>query len=465
MSFSCNNITDPDIKAKLEQIANIKSLALPPICLPNIHKKPRLESPPQFVAATKKTIIPQLSAPAMNCGMCIFKTGLNKNDFTEDFLKEFASSLRTQVLPRITKVQSLFQWLGIFKRKKTKYDLTKKELESIFLHGASAAIKKYNISETELDNIERKGCILNKNEKDEINFYSLVPRSLYKNGLHEMGYNFGGNHFLEIHFIEKISNEKIAKLWGLKENQLVFFYHGGGGHATYHLGRYFARREKNTGFEKFALFFLKFFFHFCSFDGLKNFGTRWKAYFSKKQFSEISIETNEGKRLMQSIKISMNYGYAFRVALLKRIKDALPKTSEISFLWDSSHDSITEEEINGEKLIVHRQDAARIFPEKPAIISGFNTLSYIGIGTDRADKTIFSLSPSAGQTIKRFHKTGKSSAETTYKTLLTKHKEKDLVKIPQITSEGLFEITNIFEAEDVIKPVAYTRPVAIIKGH
>lgn len=466
MLFSCNTIGDPEIRAKLEKISRIKSLAFT-LCLPNIHPKAKLESPPQFVAATCGTIVPMLTAPAMNCGTSLFATTLTKNDFSPEFLKEFASRLRGQIAPRITPGQSFLGWLGLYARSLTKYDLTPKELEDFFLYGAKAAIKKYDLPEKELEAIEYRGDVLSDDERKEITLKTLIPRSSYVTARHELGYNFGGNHFLEFHFIEKIVDADAAKKLHLTEGQIMLFYHGGGGHASYHLGRYFARRQKNTPREKAALFILKFLFHFTSREGVKNFRARWRAYFSRTPFPETPVDTLEGKRLLQSIKLGLNYGYAFRVALLRRINDALPKGSA-SFVRDAAHNSITEEIIDGTAYIVHRQDAMRTFPDMPMMIMGLNnSLAYIGIGSHGGAKSLWSVTPSATQVIMQYLKEGKSGPEKpgTHVSLVSKRKNPDLVSKEHVTSEGLFDTVQEFEKEDIIKPVAYIRPLGSIKGH
>ena len=461
--FTCDNISEPEIRAKLEKISRVKSIVAGPLCLPNIHPKRRLESPPQFVAATSGTIVPQLSAPAMNCGMSVFTTNLTREDFSPEFLKEFAARLRAQVAPRVSKTRALLYWLGLNLdvKRPSEYDILKNELEDFFINGAEAAIKKYNLPESELDHVEYHGCVLSEEEKRAINLKTLVPRSSYTNGRHEMGYNFGGNHFLEIHCVEKILDESRAREFGLKEKQLVMMYHGGGGHATYHLGRYFARREKNTRGQKFVLFWLKLLFHFSSLEGIKNFSARWHAYFSHKPFPEIPLDSPEGKRLWQSIQIALNYGYAFRVALLRRISNALPK-GEAHFLWDAAHNSIMKETLNDQELIVHRQDATRVFQNKPVMIAGnYNTLSYIGMGSAGAAKTFWSCTPSAAKTIEKQAQTPDSA----HFTLVSKRKNPELKKIDHIKSDGLLEVVQELETEDIIKPVCYLRPLGGIKGH
>lgn len=464
MSFSCENITFPEVADKIKHIKTyVPSLARSLVCLPNIHPKAGLEAPPQFVAATKDTIVPQLTAPAMNCGMSIYKTNLTRYDFSEEFLKDFALRLRAGVHPWIGKWKTALQWIGLYNRSTTIYDLTEDELKDIFLNGAPAALQRYRLPLNEIEYMEYGGCVLSEEEKKELHLKHLVPHSAWKNARHEMGYNFGGNHFLEFQYVEKIMDPETATQWGIREDQIVLFYHGGGGHATYHLGRYFGRREKNTRFEKFILFWLKLFFHFGSWEGMRHIGTRWYAYFSRAPFPATPLNSPEGKRLMQSVKIALNYGYAFRVALLRRINDALLKGSA-SFLWDAAHNSIMEEQINDEHMIVHRQDAVRVFNEKPLMVAGFNTLSYLGVGSE-TESSLRSATPSAGKTIIQFKEKGKSKEDPQHHMWISKRKEKELKKVPLQSPEGLFAVTNELEQTGIVRPVAYLRPLGTIKGH
>jgi len=148
---------------------------------------------------------------------------------------------------------------------------------------------------------------------------------------------------------------------------------------------------------------------------------------------------------------------------LRRINDALPKGSA-SFLWDAAHNSIMEERVNGELLIMHRQDAVRVFNKKPVMIAGFNTLSYLGIGMEQ-ESSLRSATPSAGKTIMRFKEESKSKEDPQHTMLISKRKEKELKKVTQQSPEGLFAVTNELEQAGIVRPVAYLRPIATIKGH
>src|SRR3989338_11164611 len=99
----------------------------PLVSLPKIHPKAGLESPPKFVEKKKDTIAPQLTAPAMNCGMSLYKTNLTRFDFTEEFFKDFAARLRAGVHPWIGRWKTALQWLELYIRPATVCDLTAEE--------------------------------------------------------------------------------------------------------------------------------------------------------------------------------------------------------------------------------------------------------------------------------------------------------------------------------------------------
>lgn len=459
-----------------EKRYHIASLCKGPFCLPNFHHKENLEVPSPFVAATEGTIVPMFSAPSLNCGMGLITSTLTKNDINEKFFEEFSRLMRREVAQRLSRFQTILLHCGLIKRPRKKYDLTPREFKDIIRDGTAAALPKYNLSNAILDHIELHGGLFTEQEKKELSFKEILPRAAYKNGLHDMGFNFGGNHFLETHYVEEIVDGEAAKKFGLQKNQIVFFYHGGGGHATYHLGRYFARRAKNTWLEKFALFWRKLFFHFGSWEGLSRARDRWRFYFSCTPFPEIPLASGEGERLMQSIKAALNFGYAFRAALFARVRDTLtdmgyaPET--VSLLYDAAHNTIFEESYEIEsrklsrKLVVHRQDAMVARKDLPVFIAGYNnTRSYIGVGTGNEGSSLASVSASAAMAIKRFQNEGISHTLSPAKeTIIYRHKEPLVKKVKHISDEGLLEIARQFEEDGIIKPVAFIRPMAVIKG-
>ncbi len=470
-SIGCN-LENPRLIQTLEQIASLPQLVKPLICLPDIHLKEKTEAPCSFVTATEHYIIPELTAPSVGCGMGIIATSLTHKDITPEKLEIFYGHMREHLGPRYGLLENVLLWIGLLKRPLQKYDLREQELVEAIEHGAAAAQKKYNLPQDILDHIEYNGNAMDEETRRAFPARHLLPRAAFATGRHDMGYGFKGNHFLEIQYIETIADEQIARSWGLTPGQIVIMYHGGGGAVSYYMGRYFANRKKDRNKFRSRVFqmFGKFLFHFGSWEGLQHAYERWRYYFSPRPFEAIPINTFEGKRLMASVKASLNYSYAFRLAIVKRVMDAFTKTFgpevKASLLWDNIHNSIREENIGNRKLIVHRHTATRAFEGYPVLVSGFNnTSSYIGIGLPKGEEHLFSVDHGAGETIKKHRTNGISQIhpeqhETEIHT--TKHPYKE--KVPHITNEGLEAVVKPLEAVGLMRAVAYTRPIAVFKG-
>ena len=174
---------------------------------------------------------------------------------------------------------------------------------------------------------------------------------------------------------------------------------------------------------------------------------------------------------MNATKASMNYSYGFRMAIFKRITDSIhsafpDKKIDIHLVWDCIHNSITEEYIDGKKIIVHRHTANRIFDGKPVIISGFNTTnSFLGVGLPNAEKTLFSSDHGAGVTIKKLEGAGLLGPHPKNLTTHIYQTRSPFKKVVHhLTDEGLDEVIGKLQAEGIMRPVAKLRPLAVFKG-
>ncbi|MEK9166117.1 MAG: RtcB family protein, partial [Patescibacteria group bacterium] len=232
--------------AIVEQIAALKSLAFPIVCLPDIHVKDHTEGPSSFAAATEGTIVPDLTAPSVGCGMAVVRTNLTKNQVSDEFFEKFFRAMRQELGPNYGISKNFLLMLGVIKRPHKKYDLTDAELEAVLKDGAEAAVKKYNLPESMLDKIEYRGSMFTDEEKAQVNLYAIIPPIAFRSGKHNLGYGFKGNHFIEIQYVEEVLDDAAASSAGLKKDQIVIMYHGGGGAVPYHVGRFYGNRRKNT---------------------------------------------------------------------------------------------------------------------------------------------------------------------------------------------------------------------------
>jgi tRNA-splicing ligase RtcB len=465
------NLEDEKTKTILNGIASLKSLALPMVCLPDIHLKERTEGPCSFAAATDGTIVPELTAPSVGCGMGVLTTSLTTKDADHIFFENFYREMRAHLGPRYGHIKNLLLWLGIINRPQFPYDLSNTEFENLIRQGAPYAVQKYNLPHDTLDHVEYHGSMFTEGEQNTINLKKILPRVSYRSGSHDLGYGFKGNHFLEIQFVEEILDADMARSWGISEKQILIMYHGGGGAVSYHVGRYFGNRKKNTTRQKIILNILKVLFHFGSPRDWKFAPKRIRYYFFPKPFTEIPLDTPEGQRLMNATKASLNYSYGFRMAIVRRVIDslerALPrKKPMVALLWDSAHNAIVEENIGGKNVVVHRHTANRAFEGKPVIVSGFNTTnSYLGVGLAGAEEHLFASDHGAGVTIQKMEKDGLSKKHP--KNLITHiYQTKPPFKQirEHITNEGIDYVVHQLETAGILRPVVKLRPLAVFKG-
>lgn len=444
---------------------------MPAVCLPDLHLKERTEAPSSFAAATENTIVPELTAPSVGCGMGMIATSLFIKDIDYKFFESFYASMRTGLGPRFGYFKNTLLWLGLLRRPHGKHDLTLKEFEDIIKRGAVAAVQKYNLPPETLDHVEYQGSMYTEEEQKSLNLKHILPHISYRSGRHDLGYGFRGNHFLEIQYVEEMIDIKTARDWGLREGMIVIMYHGGGGAVSYHVGRYFGNRKKNTLRQKIVLNILKALFHFGNPREWVFAPLRLKYYFFPKPFQEIPTTSPEGKRLWDATRASLNYSYAFRMAIVRRVLDSLkiasPKKEPVaSLIWDSAHNSIVEETIDGKKVFVHRHTANRVFDGKPVFVSGFNTTnSYLAVGMPDAEKHLFASDHGAGVTIKNFADQGLSKTHPkNYVTHIYQTRSPFKRVVEHITNEGIDYVMQKLEEEKILKPVAKLRPLAVFKG-
>lgn len=455
----------------VEQIARLKSLAFPVVCLPDIHVKDRTEGPSSFAAATEGTLVPDLTAPSVGCGMAVVATNLTKEQMGEKFFEDFFRAMREELGPNYGIFRNFLLMLGITKRPRKKYDFTDEELEAVLRDGAAAAVKKYGLPVDMLEKIEYRGSMFEEREKQKLDLRKILPPISFRSGKHNVGYGFKGNHFIEIQFVEEILDEAAAREAGLQKNQVVIMYHGGGGAVPYHAARFYGNPGKNTP-KKFFLLLMKLWFHFGPLEGLKNTRLRLRYYFWPRTFEEIPADSLEGKRILFAIKAALNYSYAFRVATIARIQNALAKafggrrTAKLELITDVIHNSIVKENIKGKEVFVHRHTANRVWPGKLTIVSGYNnTASYLALGGQDTERLLFSADHGAGETIKRIHGAGGSSPHPeNFTTKFYKTAAMQKTDIEHITDEGIELVLGHLEREKVLKPVVRLRPLAVFKG-
>jgi hypothetical protein len=178
--------------------------------------------------------------------------------------------------------------------------------------------------------------------------------------------------------------------------------------------------------------------------------------------------------------MAMNYGFAFRLstyALLTALLHESFGTTGSRLIVDSPHNSIYEEELDGETAVVHRHNAARAYPAsrmahhpvygrigQPVLLPGTNrTSSYLCVAGEGARKSLYSASHGAGTTVKNFLVSGLSGRDPGGRvTLRFGYSHQGPTAVEQLDDRGVGDTLSILRDEDVLRPVARLRPFAVL---
>ncbi|MHC1590978.1 MAG: RtcB family protein, partial [Candidatus Helarchaeales archaeon] len=141
----------------------------------------------------------------INCGVRLLRTNLRKKDL--DRLKELMDLL-FHAVPS-----------GLGSKGKLRVNLS--ELNKVLQEGAKWAVDHGYGWEEDTIHTENGGCIQNANP-------DLISNRAKERGLPQLGSLGSGNHFLEIQYVDKIYDERIARVLGIEEiGQIMVMIHTG----------------------------------------------------------------------------------------------------------------------------------------------------------------------------------------------------------------------------------------------
>lgn len=352
----------------LEQIANVATL--PGIlkysmAMPDAHQG--YGFPIGGVAAfdrEKGIISPGGVGYDINCGVRILRTNLD--------LEEVRPGMRELI-------DLLFHEIPSGVGSKSKIRASDRELDEAFLHGARWAVERGYGCETDLEHCEEYGYMKAADP-------SKVSDKARSRGKPQFGTLGGGNHFLEIQYVEKIFEERAARVYGLKEGQVTVMIHCGSRGAGHQICTdYLQVMEQAT----------------------RKYGIR----LPDKQLACAPAESKEAQDYFKAMASAANYAWANRQVITHWVRETcqrfFKKDLDLDLIYDVAHNVAKLEEhlIDGEKkmVYVHRKGATRAFPPnhadlpkvyheigQPVLIPGsMGTPSYILHGTHQAMEITF----------------------------------------------------------------------------
>jgi RNA-splicing ligase RtcB len=220
-------------------------------------------------------------------------------------------------------------------------------------------------------------------------------------------------------------------------------------------------------------------YHFGGARSFEELRRRRRLYFSRG-CPPIERSSAEGERVALANAMAMNYGFAFRVSAYAGLRALLQKTFgpvNAQLVVDSPHNSIYEEELAGEKVLVHRHNASRAYPAsrmtghplfgrlgQPLLLPGTHrTSSYLCTAGDAAQLSLYSACHGAGTTVSELRASGRSSRDPQRRlTLRFRYSDAQPTAVEQLDDHGVDEALRILTSHGIVRPVARLRPFAVL---
>jgi tRNA-splicing ligase RtcB len=436
-------------------------LAAPPVVLPDFHHKSSMEMPSSVAVATLDTIRPTLTSASVNCGMALIALDMEPPDSRA--IHRFFDRVRRR-LPHPP------GW---------RRDLTHSEVLRAAAEGANFAVERFGLHPEGLERIEEGGCL----DVERFGGIDRLRRELPWLSMQLSRIRFGtvgpSNHFVELQVVEEVLDTWAAKRLGLDEGQVTVQYHAGGGVLAGQVGRLFVRRRKMSKPIRLQMALLKPLFHVASARSLEQIRQRLALYFGDGD-GAVPRHSAEGERMMLANAAAMNYGFAFRGATYS----ALYAEAERSFgaegarlIVDSPHNSIHEEQVGDRLALVHRHNACRAYPAskmppgtafgevgQAVLVPGSNrTSSYLCVGMEDAQRSLYSACHGAGTLIQEFEGRGDSGLDPEGReTLRFSYSGAQPARVPQLDDRGVDAAVRILVDNRLVRPVARMRPLAVL---
>jgi len=457
---SLDHPAEPEALAVLAEGLRDADLAAPPVVLPDFFHKQNMEMPSSIAVATRDTIRPTLTSASVNCGMALIALDGER--------------------PKRTAVDAFY---GAARRRypvppSRRLELTHEEVLRSAVEGAPFAMDRWAADPDDIARIEEGGQLDLAPYGGAQSVRDDLPWLLTQLSRMRFGTIGPSNHFLELQEVEEVLDGDTASRLGLHQGQITLQYHNGGGPLAGAMGALFGKRKKVNSTLRKVMLLQKPAYHLATARSLEQLRLRLQLYFGDgcppvERFSE------EGRRLMLSRAVAMNYGFAFRQATyasLRRLaREHLCSGSRL--IVDSPHNSIYEEEVDGRTAIVHRHNASRAYGPKlmaahpifsvtgqPVLVPGTSrTCSYLCVGTNESRPSLHTACHGTGSIVKDFANRGLSGPDPQGRATLRYSYDSDDAKVVQhLDNRGVDEGLQIMVAERLVRPVARLRPIAVL---
>ncbi|MBM4332360.1 MAG: RtcB family protein [Deltaproteobacteria bacterium] len=385
----------------------------------------------------------------INCGTRLISTNLSVQD-----LKGKIKDL----------VNALYQNIPSGVGSKGALRLSVHELRQVLKDGSAWAVGNGYGWPEDLERTEDRGCMEGANPE-------VISDRAVDRGRPQLGTLGSGNHFLEVGFVDEIYNPQVARVFGLRKDQVTVLLHSG---------------SRGLGYQV------------CD-DFLKKMGERVRQSgleLPDRQLACDYIRSATGQDYFSGMACAANYAWANRQMLMHWTREVFerflqmgPKELGMHLVYDLCHNIAKREwhMVDGERreVCVHRKGATRAFPAghpavpeayrdvgQPVLIPGdMGRYSFVLVGTEQAlDETFGSTCHGAGRVQSRTQAKKASKGRALHRELedrgifVMAASRGTLVEEAPEAYKDVSQVVEVVHQAGISRKVARLRPWGVIKG-
>lgn len=445
------NITKDRSLDQLANVASLKGILSKAIAMPDVHEG--YGFPIGGVAAIdieEGVISPGGVGFDINCGVRMLRSDLRIKD-VKPYMKDIVNLL----------FKNVPSGLG----SRGKISLTESQLREVMIGGAKWALENGYGWGKDVEHCEENGAMENADP-------SKVSPIAKKRGFPQLGSLGSGNHFLEVQVVDRIFDERTAKVFDIEEEgQITVLIHTG-----------------SRGFG-----------HQIASDYLKAMERAMRKYdieVPDRELACVPFNSGEGQDYFNSMACAANFAWANRQMILHWVRESFEEVFKQSAedlglrqIYDVCHNiaKVEEHVIDGvkRKVVIHRKGATRAFPPghpdippdyhdagQPVLIPGtMETASYLLVGSEKGMELSFgSTAHGAGRLLSR-----KGAIKRYWGETVKKEMEKEGITVKAAKMKVLAEeaggaykdVDNVAKVSHEVgigKYVAKMRPIGVVKG-
>ncbi len=386
----------------------------------------------------------------INCGVRLIATSLSADDVSRR-IRQLVESLFKRVPTGVGASRAIPK-------------LSKDELRSVCIEGASWAIERGFGENGHLDFMEEGGCLEGADA-------TAVGARPWERGADQLGTLGSGNHFLEVGRVEEIFDAASAAVFGIRKDGIVVMIHCG---------------SRGFGYQ-ICDDYLKEAMHATLKHGLR---------LPDRQLACAPLRSDEGRRYIGAMRCAANYAFANRQVIMQLAERAFAEAlgmqaRELGFrlVYDICHNIAKFEthliEGSPRNVCVHRKGATRAYgpghpdiPEiyrsagQPVLVPGdMGRYSYLCAGADKAMRDTFGSScHGAGRHMSRHKAMAAGKGRDMIAELRERGVEIRATGMRTIAEEmpaaykDVSDVVNVMHDAGITLKVAKFRPLGVIKG-